>query len=150
MEVEGLKDEMKENRSMSTETTAQGDTGLADRFYGALLGGDIEGCTRLFADDAVVWHNYDLAEQSPADALAQAVAMSSFDTRFEVIERVTLPGGWLQQHRFHFRFPDGEAETLAALHRAHVRAGLIARIDEYMDTGQLGRIVQKAQAISSP
>jgi ketosteroid isomerase-like protein len=135
---------------MSGETTAQDDTGLADRFYGALLGGDIEGCTQLFAADAVVWHNYDLAEQSPADALAQAAAMSSLDARFEVIERVTLPGGWLQQHRFHFSFPDGEAEILAAIHRTHLRDGLIARIDEYMDTGQLGRIVQKAQAMSSP
>lgn len=135
---------------MSGETTAHEDTALADRFYGALLGGDIEGCRQLFTHDAVVWHNYDLAEQSPDDALAQAAAVSSFDARFEVIERLGLPGGWLQQHRFHFSFPDGGVEILAAIHRTHVRDGLIARIDEYMDTGQLGRIVQKAQAMSSP
>jgi len=118
---------------------------LADRFYRALTGGDFSECERLLADDAVVWHNYDGIEQPKDQALAQVAAMSSLDARFEVVERTALPDGWLQQHRFHFSFPDGEVLTLAAAQRAHVRDGLIKRVDEYIDTGQLGRIIQKVQ-----
>lgn len=120
---------------------------LADSFYRSLTSGDIAGCERLFAGDAVIWHNFTLTEQSPPDALAQAAALASLNADFELTERVVLADGWLQQHRFHFAFDDG-AETLAAIQRVQVRDGLIVRVDEYMDTGQLGRIGQKAQARS--
>jgi ketosteroid isomerase-like protein len=120
---------------------------LADTFYQSLTSGDITGCERLFAHDAVIWHNFTLTEQSPGDALAQAAALASLNAEFELTERVLLADGWLQQHRFHFPFADG-SETLAAIQRVRVKDGLIARVDEYMDTGQLGRIGQKAQARS--
>jgi ketosteroid isomerase-like protein len=120
---------------------------LADTFYGSLTSGDIAGCERLFAQDAAIWHNFTLTEQSPRDALAQATALASLNAEFEVTERVVLADGWLQQHRFHLSFADGP-ETLAAIQRVRVRDGLIVRVDEYMDTGQLGRIGQKAQAAS--
>lgn len=120
---------------------------LADTFYRSLTSGDIAQCERLFSQDAVVWHNFTLTEQSPHDALAQAAALASLNAEFEVTERTVLADGWLQQHRFHFSFADG-SETLAAIQRVRVRDGLIARVDEYMDTGQLLRIGQKAQTRS--
>jgi hypothetical protein len=132
------------------DTMTQNDVDeLADRFYHALIIGDAATCERLFADDAVVWHNYDLAEQSCAEALAHVAALSPLAPRFEVIERLMIPGGWVQQHRFHFSFPGGATQVLPALQRVHLRDGLISRVDEYMDTGQLGAILQKAQAVSS-
>jgi ketosteroid isomerase-like protein len=122
---------------------------LATQFYHALTSGDTATCGRLFGGDAVVWHNYDLAEKSPAEALAPVAAMSAYAPRFELVERVMVPGGWVQQHRFHFLFPDGDTRVLAALQRVHIRDGLIVRVDEYMDTAQLGAIIQKAQSSSS-
>jgi ketosteroid isomerase-like protein len=120
---------------------------LADTFYRSLTSGDIAGCEQLFAHDAVIWHNFTLTEQSPHDALTQAAALAALNAEFELTERVSLADGWLQQHRIHFSFADG-AETLAAIQRVRVRDGLISRVDEYMDTGQLARIGQKAQARS--
>ena len=121
----------------------------ADEFYRALTSGDTAACAQMFAVGAVVWHNYDLVEQSPAEALAPVAAMSALLPRFEVVERLMLSDGWLQQHRFHFAFPDGDELVLAAIQRTRLRDGLISRVDEYMDTAQLGAIVQKAQSTLS-
>jgi len=134
---------------MSQETRSQDDTGLADQFYRALSSGDIVECERLFTADAVVWHNFDLTEKTPAEALAPVAVMSSLDARLEVVEHLPFPGGWLRQHRLHFSFPGGQDHILAVIQRVYVRDGLIARVDEYMDTGQLGRIIEKAQSSSA-
>jgi ketosteroid isomerase-like protein len=126
---------------------SEANLGLADTFYRALMSGDIAECERLFTKDAVVWHNFTLTEQSPRDALAHAATIAPLSPEFEVTERIALADGWLQQHRFHFSFADG-SEILAAIQRVRVRKGLIARVDEYIDTGQVSRIVQRAQAQS--
>jgi ketosteroid isomerase-like protein len=134
---------------MSQETGSKEGTGLADRFYRALRRSDTAECERLFTADAVIWHNFDLTEKTPAEALAPVAAMSSLDARLEVVEHLPFPSGWLQQHRLHFSFPDGEDQILAIIQRVFVRDGLIARVDEYMDTGQLGRIIQQTQSSSA-
>jgi ketosteroid isomerase-like protein len=116
-----------------------GTTDLIDRFFRQLEAGAIDDCLELFADDAVVWHNYDDVEQTPAEAMAPLRGLGGLGATFCVLRRYSVPDGCIQQHVVQRRTPGGETVELHAIQRICVEDGKIARIDEYMDTAQAGR-----------
>jgi uncharacterized protein len=116
---------------------------LADRFFAAIEGGDVEALTQLYADDATVWHNFDQIDQPVGDNLRilsrlhHAVA----GLRYTEITRVILDDGFVQQHVLTGAAAGGRLEVPAMM-RVTVSDGAITRIEEYLDTAQLAPLRQ--------
>ena len=107
---------------------------VAERFFAALQQADVEGAAAMFADGAVVWHNWDQIEQTPAEALAPVTALAPLQPAFELVRRYVVSDGCVQQHVIRFTAPNGTPVVIPAIQRICIDGGKITRIDEYMDT----------------
>lgn len=109
---------------------------LADRFFAAVSAGDTATLTTLYAPDARIWHNDENAEETVAENLRvlRWLSRTVQDLRYEDIRRYDLADGFAQQHVLRGHLPGhGDLEVPASLF-VRVRDGLIARIDEYVDS----------------
>jgi uncharacterized protein len=111
---------------------------LAARFFAAIESGDIDTVASTYADDAIIWHNFDQVEQRKDDNLrtlayvVRTVAGRSYDD----VRRVILDDGFVQQHVLRGTVAGGALEVPAML-RVWVSDGRITRLDEYLDTAQV-------------
>ncbi len=112
---------------------------LARRFFGAIEAGDAATVADCYADDAVIWHNTDRAEQGKADNLAvlrgfigRTTARSYGNARLLATEE-----GFVQQHVLECTRVDGRRLELPACVICTVEAGKIVRLDEYFDEAPL-------------
>lgn len=127
---------------MLTDQQADALRALARRFFDAVTDADLATVADCYADDVVIWHNFDNAEQGKAANMAVLAAIPErltdrvyADRRVEVFD-----GGFVHQHVLKAkRASDGAAVAIHAVCIAHVRDGRIVRLDEYLDPGQIAR-----------
>ena len=117
-----------------------------ERFFDALQTGDIASCEALFADDGVIWHNYDQQEQPKTQALAALAGLSQLQARFEIVGRDVIADGCVQRHVVWVSLPDGLTTGIPAIQRISCADGRIQRIDEYMDSAQMAAAMRALQA----
>lgn len=112
---------------------------LADRFFAAIERGDLAEVEACYHPDARIWHNFDRAEQSVAENLVvlRGVCTVVTDRRYDVVRRIVTEGGFVQQHVLRGTAPGGEL-ALEAMMYVQIDSGRIRRLEEYLDTGQLG------------
>ena len=112
---------------------------LADRFMNAIAAGDVATVEAIYADDATIWHNFDKLDQSKAENIAtlKGLHRSLTNFRYEEIRRTIVPDGYYQQHVLRAAAKNGELDLPAAL-RVYVADGRITRVEEYLDTAQVG------------
>lgn len=111
---------------------------LAERFTRAIELGDIEAVTACYAPEARIWHNFDNAEQTVEENLKvlRWMARALPERRYDILRRVAIPGGYVQQHVLTGRRPNGEAFAMPACLVVEVGDGRIRRLDEYLDPAQ--------------
>ena len=117
---------------------------LADRLFAAIEKGDVDTVAALYADDAVIWHNFDGIEQ-PRDANLVVLAWMTRNVdklRYEDIQRHDIEGGFAQQHVLRGKTKAGADLEVPSCLVVHVDGGRITRIDEYLDTAQLQVLTQ--------
>jgi len=109
---------------------------LAHAAYDAAQGGDMAGFLACFTPDAVVWHNFDQAEQPIQAAVAQLGAMAQHFASMSYDDRryVNLPGGAVLQHISRAVLKDGRVVAVPTMLRMYVSGGRISRLEEYFDT----------------
>ncbi|HUO89681.1 MAG TPA: nuclear transport factor 2 family protein [Rhizomicrobium sp.] len=120
---------------MSAEATRK----LANDFLDAVERGDLETVQRIYAPDAVVWHNFDDIAQPVAEnlrTLAQVVKLLP-ERRYEQRRINVFDGGFVEQHVLNGRLASGRAVSLAACLVCTVRDGRITRLDEYLDAAAI-------------
>jgi len=117
---------------------------VADRLFAAIEAGDVDGVAALYADDAVIWHNNDGVEQSPAENLRVLgwLVRHCRDVRYTDVRRSRTDTGFVQQHVLRLTSPAGEALALPACLVVGVDGGRITRIDEYLDSAQVARLAR--------
>jgi ketosteroid isomerase-like protein len=117
---------------------------VAERLFAAIEAGDVEGVRSLYADDAVIWHNTDGVEQSPADNLRVLGWLTSHctDIRYTEVRRSATDTGFVQQHVLRLTSPAGEALALPACIVVTVDGDRITRLDEYLDSAQVARLAR--------
>jgi ketosteroid isomerase-like protein len=115
---------------------------LADRFFAAIPKGDAATLRRLYAPDAVIWHNFDQKAQSVDENLRvlEWIAANVRNLRYEEVRRIVTPQGWVQQHVLRGTAPNGKPLEVPACIVFSVRAGRVARLDEYLDTAQVAAL----------
>jgi len=123
---------------------------LVVRFFGALEAGDIEAVRAIYAPDALIWHNDDLIEQSVEDNLKVLAALHRVVSglRYDVIRRVDVADGVLQQHVLRGALPNGTEVELHAAMYLQVRGGHVTRIEEYLDSGKRPAIRAAREALA--
>ena len=112
---------------------------LADRLFAAIQQGDVDAVAALYADDAVIWHNFDGIEQ-PRDANLVVLAWMTAnvdDLRYDDIQRHDFDGGFVQQHVLRGTTKTGAALEVPSCLNVQVEGDRITRIDEYLDTAHL-------------
>jgi uncharacterized protein len=109
---------------------------VADRLFAGIEAGDTDAVAACYADDAVIWHNTDGFEQAKATNLQVLgwIVRKTTSREYRDTRRTVTDGGFVQQHVLHVEFPDGRTADLAACLVVDVTDGLIARIDEYVDS----------------
>jgi uncharacterized protein len=114
---------------------------LADRLFGAIEAGDVDAVRELYAPDARVWHNTDGVEQTVDENLATLrwCADNLGAMRYTEVRRRVDDDGFVQQHVL----VTGVGVDVPACIVATVRDGRISRIDEYLDSAQVARLVRR-------
>lgn len=119
------------------------DLNTVSRFFAAIEGKNPGVVAQMYADDVEVWHNFTRACQDKPTNVQTLTAMCEHvpQVRYEVLERLRLDDGRvLQRHVLRATTPSGEEILIPACLFIRVRDGKIARIDEYLDTGQANRL----------
>jgi ketosteroid isomerase-like protein len=118
---------------------------IAERFFGAIEAGDIEAIRAIYAPGAVIWHNHDRVEQGVDDNLRVLdwVVRNLHKRRYRVKRRVTIPGGFLQQHVLEAETANGPFSMPACV-IVEIADGRISRLDEYLDSGQVAALMRLA------
>lgn len=123
--------------------SAQLDT-LADQLFAAIEHGDRDALAALWSDDIVVWRQGGGRERDKARGLKviEWFIDATAQRRYEVLDRRIFDGGFVQQHVVHATATDGRPlQFRACLVVAVSPAGLITRIDEYLDPADLALLV---------
>lgn len=122
-----------------------------ERFFAAIEAGDIDTVRRMYAPDALIWHNDDLIEQNVEDNLKMLKALhrAVSGLRYDVVRRAELPDGVIQQHVLRGALPNGGPVALHAAMYLRVSDGRITRIEEYLDSGQRTEIRRAREALQT-
>ncbi len=119
--------------------TETGILALAERFVAAIETGDIATLkSACYAPDAEIWHNFDQVNQTVDENLKVLGWMARVlpQRRYDILRRVVIPGGYLQQHVLRGKRPNGEDFAMPACLVVMVRDGRITRLEEYLDPAQ--------------
>ncbi|AZG44218.1 nuclear transport factor 2 family protein [Gordonia insulae] len=113
---------------------------LADRLFAAIESGDTDVVRGLYADDAVVWHNEDRATQTVDENLRvlRWLSRTVASLRYRDVRRIVHAGGFVQHHVLTGSLADGTEVTVPAALFVAVVGDRIVRIDEYVDSADLG------------
>lgn len=111
---------------------------IAQQFFAAIEAGDMDQIRALYAPDARIWHNTDGISQTVEENLKVLgwLIRSVPVRRYRVIRLDALPDGFVQRHVLELRTPNGQCDIPACI-VALVRDGMIARIDEYLDSSHV-------------
>jgi len=117
---------------------------IADRLITAISNGDADAVAALYADDVVIWHNFDGIEQSrEANLVVLTWLTQNVDKlRYDDIRRYAIDGGFVQQHVLRGTTRGGAELEVPACLVVRVDGEQITRIDEYLDTAQLQALTQ--------
>ncbi len=115
---------------------------LAQRLFAAIEQGDVEASRELYDANARIWHNTDNVEQTVEQNLRvlRWLVRNTAQRRYEDVRREQTASGFVQLHVLRLHFHDGRVVHVPACLVAQVRAGLITRIDEYLDSAHTAAI----------
>jgi ketosteroid isomerase-like protein len=99
---------------------------------------DVDAIRGIYAEDAQIWHNDDMATQTPDENLRvlRWVTRNVKDLRYEEIRRQETANGFIQQHVLRGVAPNGTALEIPACIVCTVKDGRITRLEEYLDSAQ--------------
>ena len=116
--------------------------GVAEALFAAIERGDVDAVAALYADEAVIWHNFDGIEQ-PRDQNLLVLAWMTRNVsnlHYEEVKRYEIDGGFVQQHVLRGITKSGDELRVPSCLVVQLHHGRITRIDEYLDTAQLSAL----------
>ncbi len=120
---------------------------VANRLFGAIEAGDYARVEDLWSDDVAVWHSGDAEDNDRIRALKVIRWFLDATTarRYEILDRQTFDGGFVQQHVLHAEGTEGSTIAMRVCIVIKVTAnGLIWRIDEYFDPADMAPLLRRA------
>lgn len=116
---------------------------LCDRFFDAIEQGDYETLESCYAPEAVIWHSHDCLYQPRDENLAMLKdgMQSNKKMRFRNRRVHVFEGGFVQQHTLHITRENDFEGQMDVCFIGYVRDGMLSRIYEYFDTGQIDKFL---------
>ena len=116
---------------------------LCDRFFDSLERKDYDAVEACYAPEAVIWHSHDCLYQPRADNLAMLKRGMETQEKVRYKDRRirVFEGGFVQQHTIKVTYASGFVGTMDVCFVAYVCNGMISRIYEYFDTGQVDKFL---------
>ncbi|HZO35637.1 MAG TPA: nuclear transport factor 2 family protein [Solirubrobacteraceae bacterium] len=116
---------------------------IADELQRTATTNDIDGLRRLFADDAILWHNFDDTAKPVDVALANLAGMQSVLVRsWQEESRTTYTDtGFVAQHYGCAELVNGDEVRVPVCVVVTVSDGLITRFDEYIEMGAIAPVL---------
>ncbi len=117
---------------------------LARRFVAAIVDGDADAAVSMYADDCVVWRNFDGRELSKRSAgkVVHFLVGATQGLNYGDLKIVATPTGYVQQHVLRGMTKSGEAFEAPACLVVTLSGERISRIDEYLDPSQLAPLMK--------
>ena len=114
---------------------------IADALQAAIIAGDVDAAARLYADDIVIWHNYDGIDRDKTEALATIAAIHEEFSGFDAanVRRDYLSDGYVQRTVFHGVTADAQPFRSDAMMRVWTNGTRITRIEEYSTPEDIAR-----------
>lgn len=108
---------------------------VAARLCTAIEAGDLDGVRSVYSPDVVVWAGFDNRERDVESSLGVLEWLLSVTTsrRYEVVRRIEIDGGVLQQHVLHATTRNGSSFSMPACLVLQISGDRITRVDEYLD-----------------
>ncbi len=108
---------------------------LADDFFAAIAGRDLDRVREIYAPSVEVWHNVTRRAQTREENLALLDRFTSgvSGLRYEVHERDFFSGGFVQRHTLHGVARAGDVIAAPVCIVIHAADGRIERLFEYLD-----------------
>ena len=107
--------------------------GIARELLAAIVAGDRAAADQLYAEDLVVWHNYDGLDRNKAESLdlieflgRNYAGVQASDVRCDY-----LIDGYVQRTTYRVLDHAGVSSTFETMMRVWVRDGRITRVEEY-------------------
>lgn len=119
---------------------------VANRLFGAIETGDYATVEGLWSDDVAVWHSGDAKDNDRVRALKVIRWFIGTTTArsYEILDRQTFDGGFVQQHTLHADGVGGSTIALRVCIVIKVNSdGLIWRIEEYFDPADLAPLLRR-------
>lgn len=120
---------------------------FAKQFFDAVEQGDIQTVENSYADNVVIWHNFDNVETSRADNVQTLQGMvKRIRDRHYAERRVNVfENGFVQRHVLRgVRTVDNVAVELYSCIICDLKDGKIVRLDEYLDSAQIAQFRKTA------
>jgi uncharacterized protein len=116
---------------------------VADQLFAAIEAGDVDTVRDLYALDAEIWHNTDGQLQTPEENLRTLswVVQNLRDRTYDDVRRSATDDGFVHQHVLRATTGDGRRVELPACVVCTVEDGRITRLDEYLDSRHVTRLL---------
>jgi hypothetical protein len=121
---------------MSSPATGPIDDAWAiDELYLSFSRGDLAGVRSCFTPNARIWHNFDCIGLNLDQACSGwSAVMQTFPERNVIdVQRIAIPGGFVQRHLFVVRDSKGVQRAWPTCIFVRLQNRLIERLDEYID-----------------
>lgn len=133
-----------------TDTASATIVETAERLFTAITNGDHTAVANLWSDDIAVWRTGGRRGPTAYDDKSRALRVISWflsitaERSYEVLDRQVFDGGFVQQHLLHATGHAGQSIAMRVCIVIKVdRAGLIDRIEEYFDPGDLAPLLDR-------
>ncbi|MSO38412.1 MAG: nuclear transport factor 2 family protein [Acidimicrobiia bacterium] len=108
---------------------------LVEALIAAIERGDVDVVRSLYSPSVIVWANFDGRERdrdASLSLLEWLISVTS-ERRYEIVRRIEIEGGVLQQHILHGTTTAGATFSMPACLVINIDNGVFVRIDEYLD-----------------
>jgi ketosteroid isomerase-like protein len=119
-------------------------TDLADGLFGAIERSDIDTVKTLFSPGIAVWKSGDDRDNDHRRSvkIISWFIDTTVNRRYEILDRQTFDGGFVQQHVLHATARTGASIAMRVCIVIKLGAdGLITRIDEYFDPAEIAPLL---------
>jgi ketosteroid isomerase-like protein len=116
---------------------------IAEGVASAMARMSVADLERLYAEDIVIWHNYDGNTQSKSENLAFLDNLFTHcqSVSYVDIDRQVTDRGYVQQHNLKVQMKDGRAASIPCCHVVQIVHGYIQRFDEYFDPAPMFQLM---------
>jgi ketosteroid isomerase-like protein len=109
---------------------------LVDRLIRAIEAGDLDAVRACYSPDVTVWANFDQRDRDLESSMRVLswLVENTASRRYEVLRRIEIEGGVLQQHVLHGRVAStGKDYAMPACLVITIAGEAITHVDEYLD-----------------